>query len=354
MIDSQTGLDKFLPQLKTGEILAVDTEADSLHAYPEKLCLIQVSHPSADLLIDPLADLDLRPLLEVLQSKQVILHGADYDLRLLHRTFQFVPAVIFDTMWAARLLGFKEFGLQALVRDLLGVALEKGPQKANWALRPLPARMAAYALNDTRFLMPLAKILQEQLAAKGRLEWFAEVCAKVIRESSRPREVDPDTIWRVKGSDRLDRPAMAILRELWRWRELEARESNKPPYFVMSHEKLVAISAAASQGRPVQDLMPPRFSAKRAGRLGVALQHGLELPASMHPRPRRSFAIRLTRPQQLEFDRLKEVRDRAAGELMIDPTLIASKAELLLLARNPSVESGELMRWQRHLLRLSV
>src|SRR5579862_604340 len=145
VIHTQPELNLWLPHLAEESSVAVDTEADSLHAYPEKLCLIQISLRESDVLIDPLAGMDLQPLLALLQGKELILHGADYDLRLLFRTFQFVPNLVFDTMWAARLLGYPEFGLRDLVRHHLGVALEKGPQKMNWARRPLPERMANYA-----------------------------------------------------------------------------------------------------------------------------------------------------------------------------------------------------------------
>ena len=315
MIGTPQDLTDFLPKLQLGQPLALDTEADSLHAYPEKLCLIQVRQAGWDVLIDPLAGLDLGPFFDALRDQELILHGADYDLRLLRRTFEFVPRAIFDTMWAARLLGDTEFGLQSLVQQQLGVTLEKGPQKMNWAVRPLPARMAAYALNDTRHLAPLAELLRARLTEKGRLSWFAEVCAKVIRDCSRARTPDPDALWRVKGAERLAGSAMAILKELWHWREEEAVTANKPPYFILSHEKLIAISAAASQGRPVQNLVPPHLPARRADRLGAALDRGLKVPSSEYPQPRRAVAIRLSKGQQQQFDRWKEVRDRRAAEL---------------------------------------
>src|ERR1043166_8261400 len=117
--------------------IALDTEADSLHAYPEKLCLLQISHEKGDELIDPLARMNLARLWPALAPHQLILHGADYDLRLLRKTHQFVPQSIFDNMIASRLLGDREFGLTNLVSKYLGITLEKGSQKADWARRPL-------------------------------------------------------------------------------------------------------------------------------------------------------------------------------------------------------------------------
>ena len=156
-----------LPKLQAARWLALDTEADSLHAYPEKLCLIQISIEGADVILDPLARVDFAPACDILRQHELILHGADYDLRLLRKSFGFVPGAIFDTMIAARLLGYREFGLSNLVQKHLGVTLEKGPQKANWGRRPLTPRMEAYARNDTRHLKALSDLLRTQLEDKG-------------------------------------------------------------------------------------------------------------------------------------------------------------------------------------------
>ncbi len=350
MIETEQDLAALLPKIRAAEWVAVDTEADSLHAYPEKLCLLQIGTPEAHALVDPLTGGSLAPLFDAVRTKKLLLHGADYDLRLLHRTYEFVPATIFDTMWAARLLGYREFGLRFLVKHHLGVSLEKGPQKMNWAMRPLPDRMATYALNDTRFLHPLAEILRAKLQAAGRLGWLEEVCSRVILECSSPRKVDRDSLWRIKGSDRLPPQAMAILREAWLWREEEAVAANKPPYFIFSHERLVALSAAVAQGRPAKSLVPGHVPAKRAGRLLEAVERGLSVPTSQYPKPRRRKGIRLTRPQQTTFDKLKKVRDTRATELGLDSSVLASKADLVEAAKGN--ENGALMTWQRELLGL--
>jgi ribonuclease D len=348
VIDNQHALAEFLPQISAEGIIGLDTEADSLHAYPEKLCLIQVGLEQSQALVDPLAAFDLAPLLDLLRTKELVFHGADYDLRLLHRTFQFVPRTVFDTMWAARLLGYAEFGLRDLVRQHLGVELEKGPQKMNWGMRPLPDRMAIYALNDTRYLRPLADLLRTRLKEQGRLAWQNEICARVIEECSQPRAYDPGSLWRIKGSDRLDPPAMAMLRALWQWRESEAITANKPPFFILSHELLVAVAAAAAHGKPAGHLLPRHVSAKRVARLANAIEQGLKVAPSEYPQRRTSSAQRLNRAQQTRFDQLKRVRDTRAGELGIDPTLIASKGDLASLARDK--KSNQLMAWQLRLL----
>lgn len=350
MIDTESKLNQLLPKLQRADWVALDTEADSLHAYPEKLCLLQISIPGSDHLIDTLAGLDLSGLLGALHGRELILHGADYDLRLLRKTFGFVPWMIFDTMWAARLLGYDAFSLTDLVARHLGIALEKGPQKMNWAKRPLPERMEKYARNDTHYLQPVGERLRCELVQKGRLSWLEEVCADAIKESAQVRMPDPDTIWRIKGSDRLPPQALAVLKELWAWREEEAVQRNKPPYFIMSHEKLVHLSSAVSSGRPIEPLLPRQFSEQRQLRISKAIERALQQSDADYPRSRRIIGRRLTQSEMARFTDLRNLRDRHGAELQIDPTIIASRAMLVALAQDWDSNQAELMHWQRELL----
>lgn len=275
VIDTDQKLKTALPRLQAATWIAVDTEADSLHAYPEKLCLVQLSIEGEDLLLDPLASMNIEPVLDTLAQHELILHGADYDLRLLRKSFGFVPTRMFDTMLASRLLGCREFGLLNLVAKYLGVKLEKGPQKANWARRPLTERMAEYARNDTKYLRPLAELLRAELEAKGRLKWHQETCAQLIADCAVARQADPDLVWRVKGSHRLRPPALGILREIWRWRESEAVGANKPPYFILSPDVMVAVAAAAGDAQPFDQLFPRSFSPRRKQGIHRAVSLGL-------------------------------------------------------------------------------
>lgn len=350
MLDTQDKLDRFLPTLRSATWVALDTEADSLHAYPEKVCLIQVSTVTGDRLIDPLAPVDLASLLEAFSGHELIMHGADYDLRLLQKHHRFVPSAIFDTMLAARLLGIRSFGLGDLVQVHLGVKLEKGPQKANWALRPLTERMEKYARNDTHYLKPLSDRLRAELQVKGRLGWQKESCARLITECTRERPTDTDSLWRVKGSHLLSRPALAILRELWRWRESEAIGANKPPFFVMSHQCLVDIAAAAAADRPVQHLLPKHLSERRRDGIARAVQRGLAVAPEHYPKIPRPVGRRPNEVERRRYLELEKRRDQKAAELGLDPTVIASRGVLSDLAHNCEKYSAELMNWQRELL----
>lgn len=350
MIDTPEALEAFLPVLRAAPWVAVDTEADSLHAYPEKLCLIQISTPTGDRLVDPLAGLDLQPLLRLLAEHDLIMHGADYDLRLLWRHGRFLPRSVFDTMLAARLLGERNFNLSALLEKFLGVRLDKAMQKADWARRPLTPRMEAYARNDTRYLKPLADRLREALVRCGRLSWHQEACRQLIAECACDPAPDPDQAWRVKGSHRLGRQGLAVLRELWHWRETEARAANRPPFFILPHETLSQIAAAAVDSQPIDPLLPRRFPPRRRAGLQQAIQRGLALPPEQWPEPRRGVVRRLTDAERQRFETLEARRNARAHELGLDPSLIAPRSLLLDLARDWEAHAHRLMQWQRQLL----
>ena len=350
MIDTEEKLAAFLPELRAAAWVSLDTEADSLHAYPEKICLIQISIAGSDRLLDPLAKIDLTPLLDALNAHELIMHGADYDLRLLEKHHEFVPSAIFDTMLAGRLLGERQFGLSALVEKFLGVKLDKGSQKANWAQRPLTERMEKYARADTHHLKPLADKLRSELAAKRRLEWHQESCARLIDNCAKPQVIDLDLMWRVKGSAKLSRAGLAVLRELWRWREREAVRANRPPFFIVNHEKLVDLATVASVNHSVEAILPRQLSPRRRAGLLEAITAGLAVPDSAQPEILRHH---FQRPSDAEFRRYRElekIRDAHAEKLGIDPALIASRPVLGDLARDWENYAPSLMIWQRELL----
>jgi len=350
VVDTEQQLAELLPSVRAAKWIALDTEADSLHAYPEKVCLIQISTATEDELIDPLSGMGLAPLLEALAPHEIIMHGADYDLRLLRRHHRFIPKSVFDTMLAARLLGVRRFGLGDLVQTYLGVKLEKGPQKANWALRPLTARMEKYARNDTHYLKPLADKLRPELKAKGRLSWHQESCDRLIQESTVDKPADVDSVWRIKGSHLLGRPALAILRELWQWREGEAVHANKPPFFVMSHQALVDIAAAAATNHSFDPYLPRHISERRRSTLTKAVARGLGLSPEEHPRILKSIGRRPSEAERRRYIEIQKTRDARAAELDIDATLIASRAVISDLAHDWEKNAPNLMTWQRSLL----
>ena len=247
-LDTAEGLAGALPHFDSHARIAVDTEADSLHCYFEKLCLIQVSVPGYDCLIDPLAGFALEPLFSACEGKEIILHGADYDLRLMRRVGYAGPTRVFDTMIGARLCGIPEFSLAALINKYFGVVVTKASQKANWARRPLSPQMADYAVNDTRYLHRIAEIIEAELRRLERWEWFGQCCERAIAASAIVKDRDPDQAWRITGSTDLRGRSSAVLRALWHWREDEASRVDKPTFHILHNEQLVNAAARFDQG----------------------------------------------------------------------------------------------------------
>lgn len=360
IIDTSDGLAGVLDDVLAAPVVALDTEADSFHHYYEKLCLIQVATPDREALVDPLAGLDLRPLVELLEAKPLIVHGGDYDLRLLNRHFGFVPGDLFDTMLAAQLLGQKELGLAALIQRYFGVVMDKRVQRADWSRRPLPADLASYALGDIRYLLPLAERLEAELNAKGRLAWHQETCQRLAAVRFSPREPDPEREWRLRGSHALSPRALAVLRELWGWREALARDRDVAAFRVIGNEYLVKVAAHAGEGGtggiPPGVKLPRNVTGPLREGLEAAIVRGLNLPPEAWPvLPERE------RPVQdpalgPRVARLREARDAAARRLLLDSALLAPKSALVAIATaRPSMLEelrvlDVLYRWQADLL----
>lgn len=350
LISESATLAAFVQKLTAVDRIGIDTEADSLHCYFEKLCLIQLSTADLHVLVDPLAEISLQPLFAALADKDLVFHGADYDLRLLRRSAGFEPARIFDTMIAARLVGEPEFSLAALVRKYFGVELAKASQKANWAQRPLSEKMEEYAMNDSRYVLELSDILRGRLLELDRWEWFAQSCEKALVSARTSRERDLDNAWRIKGSSDLTGRASALLRALWNWREEEAKAVDRPPFHIFQNEQLVAAAAALARG---ESLPLFRMSGSRWARFKAAIESGMQLAEADWPRPLPRIRLRQTPEQERRFNQLKKTRDGAASRFGLDPAMIAPKAALEAIAHDGDGAMEKLMPWQLGLLGFS-
>ena len=354
-IDTQAELDRALARAASHTQVAVDTEADSLHSYFDKVCLVQISAGEEDLIVDPLAGVDLKPFGEILANPDVtkIFHGGDYDLRILHRDFGFVVRNLIDTSICAQLLGYEGLGLAALLDRHFGVKLNKTHQRADWSMRPLPADMIEYAAMDTHYLIELVAKLREELIALGRWTWALEEFARL--EGVRYRETEDDgEAWRkVKNIGGLDRRSLAIVRGLYEWRDRLARKADRPPFKVMGNESIVEIAKARPQ--TVRDLSQikavPRYHTDRYGRdlVGIVRQAmeiaEADLPEKNEPKP-------WIRDKALEarINRLKTVRDRVAKELKIDGSVLAPRHVLSAVATAGTLDVPAMREWQKHLL----
>lgn len=238
--------DNLVKLLSESDTIAIDTEADSLHHYFHRVCLIQLNVNENYFIIDPLQCKDMEKLFSLFADKLIILHGGDYDIRVMKRDFGFIPHKVFDTMIAMQLLGYEKLGLADLVERHFRIVLAKGPQKMDWSMRPLPEKMITYAVNDVKYLLKLHKILMNELEEKNRVNWVEENCAHLI-ESSVADKGENDELWRIKGSYVLNRAELEYLKELWLWREEEAKLTNVPVFRIFKNEWLLELARWCAQ-----------------------------------------------------------------------------------------------------------
>ena len=354
LVATDTRLAELLKKIAAADRVALDTEADSLHSYREKLCLLQISVSVAananghdDFIVDPLAGVDLEPLRQVLEPREIVLHGADYDLRMLRRGLNFTAHRIFDTLIAARLLGIREFSLAALLKRYFGLELPKGSQKANWAKRPLPARMAEYAINDVRYLLPLAEKLEAELDRPRRRDWLRQSCQRAIEQAAVARVRNQDELWRVRGAGLLHGRPAAVLRALWQWREREAEMADRPPFHILQNEKLVNAAESFAAGS-VPDYK--HFSPRRRRAFLEAARSALLAPESECPVLPRRFGTRRTADTVRRTEELRRRRDKSAEELGLEPSFIAPRNTLEAIAADRTRAEKLLVLWQRELL----
>jgi ribonuclease D len=349
VIASVSQLAELLLQIENVDRVALDTEADSLHCYREKLCLLQISLPGRDYVVDPLSDVDLAPLCAALERKEIVLHGADFDLRLLRRGLNFTAQRIFDTVIAARLLGIREFSLAALVKRYFDVELGKGSQKANWARRPLPSRMLEYAMNDTHYLLPLADRLESQLKECNRIDWLRQSCQRAIEQAAVERARDEDELWRIRGSALLRGRAAAVLRALWQWREKEAEAADRPPFHILqNHELLNAAVGFTSEKLPDYR----HFSSRRRQAFREAAQSALQLSEEEWPVLHRRSGTRPSAGIIARTEELRRRRDRTARDLGLEPSFIAPRVTMGAIAADQTRAATLLVPWQRAALSL--
>ncbi len=349
MITNNAGLTTILPRLAAVDRVALDTEADSLHCYFEKLCLLQLSFGGEDFLVDPLAGFDLAPLTEALRDKELVLQGADFDLRLLKRSLDFNATRVFDTVVAARVLGIRAFSLAALVEQFFGVRLTKGSQKANWAQRPLPKHMEEYAMNDTHYLLPLAAKLEAELKAKGRFEWFEQSCQRGVVQTAIERVRDEEDVWRIAGAGTLSPRAAGVLRALWYWRDGEAREADRPPFHILQNHLLLQSAKDFETGKtPEFRHLTPR----RRRAFLYAAEEAMRLPEEELPQRKSRKGVRTTVDMERTAENLRRRRDVVAEELGLEPSFIAPRAAVESIAADEARSATLLVPWQRDLLKL--
>ena len=365
-VHESAALEGVIQRITGDRWIALDIEADSLHSYFEKVCLIQVSVGGEHFLVDPLSPLDLGGFLDALAERPLIVHGGDYDLRMLRAWKGFRPRCeVFDTMIAAQLLGAERVGLAALIEEFFGVTIEKGEQKSDWSRRPLSDKQLRYAASDTRFLERLAERLHGELLQRGRVEWHRESCRAMVDATGRDGSRDPQETWRIKGAGRLTRRQLAYLRELWCWRDMHARRLDRPPFKVFGNQQLLEWVhwAESHPGEPLDQgpKLPRNIVGSRLETFRTAVARAEGMTSSEWPEPVRSAPSRKPPIDQRErIDALRNECARVAGELEIAPSTLAPRAavEAIVQDRPRTVDGimadGGLLRWQAELVRPAV
>jgi ribonuclease D len=356
IIDSISKLRELTSELAEQRIIGVDLESDSMYHFKEKVCLIQIASTQATAIIDPLQIKNLS-LLEPLFRRadiQKVFHGADYDVRSLYRDFRIAVNNLFDTELACRFLGFKESGLNAVLKKKYNIQLDKKNQRKDWSKRPLPEDMVAYAAKDVHYLIPLAESLQQELIQKGRLSWVQEECNTL--SGVRPAPVDSEPLFLgFKGAGKLGPKGLAVLEELLQLRRKIARQQDRPLFRIIGNKSILMLAEA----RPLSRRKLPETGAlgsKQVDRYGkdviAAVKKALHRPAKDLPKYPRKTAPMVPAIVAKRVKELRNWRDLLAKKLQIDPAIICTRAQISALAvqRPQNVDSltknNDLKTWQ--------
>ncbi len=327
LVDSPAALERALAILRDQPALALDTETDAFFAYRGKICLLQVSAPGRDFLVDPLQGLDLGPFGALLRdpAREVVLHAAENDVILMRHQFGWRIARLFDTQVACFVLGWKPYSLAGILEARFGVKLDKSQQRSDWRERPLTPAQIAYAAEDTRHLLDLARDLKEGASGAGRAEEIEAECARIAAREWTPEPFDPE------GFRKIDRELRGvpqrILRDVFLFREKEAERRDRAPYRIAPDSALLAI--ARGGGDPPRGV-PPSFwhRYKDDIRRIIADARGAG-PLPPRPPPPRAEGGLLPPDARERFERLRRWRAAAAETRGVE-TFVVAKNELLL------------------------
>lgn len=338
LIETTAAWRNCLAQLGDQPRLALDLEANSMYAYQEEICLVQISIPTADFIVDPLALPNLNGLGAIIENEQVekVFHAAEYDLMLLKREYGWELQNLFDTMWAARILGYQKFGLANILAEFFQVKLNKRFQRADWGKRPLTDPQLRYAQADTHYLLPLRDRLWPEIVSAGQqqeaLEIFAEQCHIKLPDT----DFDPDGFWRVNGTRELSATQLGQLQALYLFRDEQARRRNQPHFKIFSDQLMLQL--VYDQPRTLNDLRQMRgLTNLQIRRYGRQLLKALEQGAQNQPRrPARNNHQRTPYVVVERYERLHSWRKQLAEARGVESDVILSRETMWVIAHtNP-------------------
>lgn len=343
-VDQPQKLRDISKMLSAQDILAVDTESNSLYAYQEQVCLIQFSTREKDLLVDTLALPDLSPLEPIFRSESImkVFHAAEYDLICLHRDYGFKFNFLFDTMIAARTLGYQKIGLGSLLEKYFQIHVDKKYQRANWGRRPLKSEMLEYARLDSHYLIPMAEILQKELHERGRWELAREDFERLTQNIEDTTESSGDDFWKLHGARDLSPKQAAVLKSVYQYRESQAEKQDRPPFKVLSHQTLVNIAQQLPENlESLADTssLNQRLVRRYGKGLIQAIREGEKAPLEFRPRNGRPEEAVLNR-----INLLREWRKQAGQDMGVPSDVVLPKDVLNRIAWGNPQNKNELKK----------
>jgi len=337
-VQDRARFEALVSELCLEPVVGIDTEAASFHRYRDRVYLLQLSSATQTYVVDPLAVGGLPGFDQLLESRQaeLVFHDGDYDLRLLYHEYGYRVRSLFDTRIAAQFLNEPAIGLGSLLDKYFGVATDKRFQRADWSTRPLTRGMIEYAATDTRHLAALRNQLRSGLEAAGRLAWVEEECQLLTSVEWAPPDPAESAALRMKGARTLDPRGLAVLQQVFAWREVVAATLDRALFRVVGNETLLAISANPPRSREALAKvrgLGRELVATRGEELLEAIERGRAIadedlprfPKSRRPKPDPDFDQRL--------DRLKALRNELALRFDLAPGVLCPNASLEAIAR---------------------
>ena len=339
-INTQEGLSAAAAVLRSEISLSVDTEANSLFAYQEQVCLIQISTKDTDYIIDTLSLKDFSTLGEIFNDPNIekIFHASEYDILIMHDDFGFEFRNLFDTMLAAQILGKKKLGLDGLIEEYIGLKVNKKYQRANWGKRPLQDDMLKYAQIDTHYLFQIRDALAEELNTRGLAPMAEEDFKRACLVHKQVREEKLATFWRIRGAKKLTPQQAAVLLSLCNYRDGIAKKINQPVFKVLGAQILLRLAETSptslSQLQSL-DLAGKNTLRRHAEGLIQAIQDGLKAPPEYPPHRERIDDSFLAREKAL-----RDWRKKTAQQLDVNSAVVLPREVLYnVITSNPKTKA---------------
>ena len=339
-INKQPVFEELMGHLKNEKILAIDTEANSLFAYREQVCLIQISTNSEDYIIDPLALVDLAPLGRIFKNSDIekVFHASEYDILIMYDDFKFEFRNLFDTMLAAQILGREKLGLDTLMEEIVGIKVNKKYQRADWGKRPLSDDMLQYAQMDTHHLIKIRQVLAAELEEQGLTSIALEDFKRACQVHRQPKEENIASCWRINGARKLSPKKAAVLARLCEYREDVAKKKDLPVFKVLSAKTLLLLAEESPTSvNQLLSLNIPGGKAiqRHAKGLVDAIQNGMTSKPELPPRKKRLDDSYLAREKAL-----RDWRKITARKMNVNSAVVLPREILYsLISSNPKNRS---------------